>query len=122
MAKLSKREMIEMFDAPDSELIPVWVQEIAHPDHIWAAILDMLRDGRVVAVYGLNLYFSEDTYGRDWVAWDVCPDPPLLSRCKMLKQAALCRVEELHHHPASDDSVPKNPRSLRRFDHDSTHL
>lgn len=76
MAKLSKREMIEMFDAPDSELIPVWVQEIAHPDHIWAAILDMLRDGRVVAVYGLNLYFSEDTYGRDWVAWDVCPDPP----------------------------------------------
>ena len=121
MAKLSKREMIEMFDAPDSELIPVWVQEIAHPDHIWAAILDMLRDGRIVAVYGLNLYFSEDTYGRDWVAWDVCPDP-LLSRCKMLKQAALCRVEELHHHPASDDSVPKNPRSLRRFDHDSTRL
>lgn len=79
MAKLSKKEMIELFEAPDSELAPVWVQEVAHPDRVWAAVLDELWDGRVVAVYGLNLYFTVDTYDRDWVAWDACPELPALT-------------------------------------------
>lgn len=68
--QLTKEEFVHLRDEDYAELMVVYVQEVKHPDMLWAAVLDTLPDGRAVAVYGLDpLYFAEDTYGTEWVAF-----------------------------------------------------
>lgn len=68
--KLTKEEFVGLYNHMYYERIVVYVQRTENPELYWAAVLDTLPDGRVVAVYGLDsLYLVEDTYGTEWCAW-----------------------------------------------------
>ena len=50
---------------------PIWVQD--KEETIWAAVLDHFTPDEDLAIYGLDLWFSTKTYGKDWVAWSKQP-------------------------------------------------
>ena len=72
-ASLLSLEDLKRQAKESANLTPVWIQESS--GMVWAAVLDLDSYGVESAIYGFNLWFTAETYGKDWVAWDKPPMP-----------------------------------------------
>lgn len=71
MATLLSLDEVRRISCEEGNVKPIWVQD--KEGTIWAAVLDHFTPDEDLAVYGLDLWFSTKTYGKDWVAWSKQP-------------------------------------------------
>lgn len=72
-ASLLSLEDLKRQTQESANLTPVWIQESS--GKVWVAVLDLNSYWVESAIYGFNLWFTAETYGKDWVAWDKLPTP-----------------------------------------------
>lgn len=88
----SHAELLDLSkDDKRSAQTPIWVEE--KNGQVWVAVLDYMHE-HVYAVYGIELKFDLEDYGKSWIAWSEDPSDCIAKSTEKSRSLRFSAIKE----------------------------